>query len=107
MYTLKGLSKDFLIIEDSGGEFCKDITIPLGHNKEWLNPEKIGTRVKMSLVLDKHGYYVLYSIFKKSVRLTLCNMYKSDLYIEVQETPSVEWLGYRVGIKIEESTDAH
>lgn len=61
----------------------------------------------MSLVLDKHGRYVLNSIFKTSVKLTPLNVYIRDLYIEVQEKPPVEWLGYRVGIKIEESTDAH
>ena len=107
MYYLKGFGTfvkgaEFIIIENSiNHHYCHDLNIPIGPNKEWLNQKKIGTRIKMFLVLDKNGSYLLSSIFKKEVKLTHHNMYAQELIITVDELPPIDYLGCRVSIKIE------
>jgi hypothetical protein len=100
MYYLKGLRKERLILEDEDGQ---DFIIPIGPNGTWMDTEKIGTKIKLSLTLDKHGHYVLGGIFKGQVTLNHRTFYERTLMLDVEEAPLVGWLGYRVAIKIEKS----
>ena len=95
-YLIKGITKHSLIILGPDG---KRISVDIGTNTEWLNTEKLGTEVKASLILDSCGRYVLGGIVQQGALLT---RYREEVMrVELEQTPPIEWLDYKVSIQIE------